>query len=100
MTYHAIQAKRGDINGKANGDILDLIKQIEMAFRMPYKPKSSPHERRYIQSLIVAISGEYTDNAKEIISKQIPNYLRGSVFFLDRSSIMDLMESVYNQTKN
>lgn len=92
MTYHAIQAKKGNVNGRADGDILCLVKQIEMAFRMRYKPKSSPGEKRFIQTLIVAISGKYTDNAKDIIGEQIPNYLKGSVYFLDKKSIIDLMK--------
>jgi hypothetical protein len=60
----------GNISGKASGEIDTIIGQIDDAFSMPYYDISS-RESRYISEFLIIISGRFTDNAKEKISKRL-----------------------------
>jgi hypothetical protein len=80
------------VYGDVNSQINEIIGQIEDAFTMPFYLTNSK-EPKYISSFIVAISGEFTDNAKEKILYKIQNKigrLMGSVYFLDREKLMEL----------
>lgn len=52
----------------------------------------SANENRQISSFIVAISGQYTDNAKEKIIQKIPKHFLGSVYFIDKDKTLELIE--------
>ena len=58
---------------------------------MPYTEIGSA-EPRYIATFIIAISGRFTDNAKEKIANKINPGLHGSVYFLDRDTLDELIE--------
>lgn len=93
MRYYGLQAKAGNVNGGINSEIDELIGQINDAFQMPYREIGS--EPIYISTFIIAISGKFTKNAKEKIAKKMHKGLIGSVYFLDKEQIMELIEKYW-----
>lgn len=91
LRNYALQAKAGNISGGVNSDIDELIGQLEDAFSMPYYELGSK-DPRYISTFVIAISGRFTGNAKEKIVEKTPTGVMGSVYFLDRESIGELIE--------
>lgn len=91
LRHYGLQAKCGDLRGNVNSEVDEIIGQLDDAFKMPYIDVSAGEER-YISTFIVAISGRFTDNAKEKIVRKIPRGLVGSVVFLDRERIWELVE--------
>jgi hypothetical protein len=84
---YGIQAKAGDLSGEAGAEIDQIIAQIEDAFKMSYIDTTS-REKRYISDLIVAISGRFTDNAKDKIMEKAN---RRNLYFLDIDKIQELL---------
>ena len=91
MRHYGLQAKAGDITGEVNSVIDQIVGQADDAFKMPYYDLSSA-EPRYISSFVVAASGRFTANAREKIIHKVPRGLHGSMLFLDRESILELVE--------
>jgi hypothetical protein len=84
---YGVQVKAGDLSGEAGAEIDKIIAQIEDAFKMPYVNTTS-REKRYISDLIVAISGRFTDNAKDKIIEKVN---RRNLYFLDIDKIQELL---------
>jgi len=84
---YGMQVKVGDVSGEAGSDIDKIIAQIEDAFSMPYIDTTS-REKRYISDLIIAISGRFTENAKDKIIEKIN---RRNLYFLDIDKIQELL---------
>ena len=91
MRHYGLQAKAGDITGEVNSVIDQIVGQADDAFKMPYFDLSSA-EPRYISVFVVAASGRFTANAREKLIHKIPRGLYGSMLFLDRESILELVE--------
>jgi len=91
MRHYGLQAKSGHVSGEASSEIDELLGQLKDAFSMPYYEVGSK-DPRYISVLVIAVSGQYTENAKEKIVEKMPKGVIGSVYFLDRESIMELIE--------
>lgn len=89
--HYGLQAKAGDISGGVNAAIDELLGQINDAFSMPYYELGSK-DPRYISTFIIAISGKFTENAREKIVEKMPKGLIGSVYFLDRERLTELVE--------
>jgi Restriction endonuclease len=90
LRHYGLQAKAGDVSGEVNSAIDELVGQADDAFKMPYYDIASA-EPRYISDFIIAISGRFTANAKEKIVHKIPRGLHGSLLFLDREAILELI---------
>lgn len=88
--HYGVQAKVGDISGEASAQIDDILGQLSDAFSMPYWELGSK-EARYISTFIIAISGHFTENAREKIAEKVPKGVLGSVYFLDREAIQELV---------
>lgn len=84
---YGVQAKAGDLSGEAGAEIDQIVAQVEDAFKMPYVDTTS-RERRFISDLIVAISGRFTDNAKD---KIVEKANRRNLYFLDIDKIQELL---------
>lgn len=84
---YGVQVKAGNVSGKAGSDIDKIIAQIGDAFSMPYVNTTS-REKRYISDLIIAISGRFTENAKD---KIIEKMNRRKPYFLDIDKIQELL---------
>lgn len=84
---YGVQVKAGNLSGEAGSEIDKIIAQIGDAFSIPYVNTTS-RERRYISDLIIAISGRFTDNAKE---KIIEKMNRGNIYFFDIDKIQELL---------
>lgn len=91
LRHYGLQAKAGNIRGGVNSDIDEIIGQIEDAFQMPYYELGS-RDPRYISVFVVAISGRFTENAKEKIINKMPKGVVGSVYFLDKEKVSELTE--------
>jgi hypothetical protein len=89
--HYGLQAKAGDVNGGVNASIDELLGQIADAFAMPYYELGTK-DPRFISTFIIAISGRFTENAREKIVEKMPKGLIGSVYFLDRERITELVE--------
>lgn len=95
--YYGLQAKSGGVSGGANRDIETIVSQIERAFLMPFTPISEKSEV-YISVMVIAISGKFTKDAKEVIRKQMPRYVPiGSVYFWDKNKIQFLSSQYFNE---
>jgi hypothetical protein len=93
--HYGLQAKAGDISGGVNAAIDGLLGQIADAFAMPYYELGSK-EPRFISTFIIAISGKFTENAREKIVEKMPKGTIGSVYFLDREFTTELVERYWN----
>jgi len=93
--HYGLQAKAGDISGGNNSQIDGIIGQLKDAFEMPYTALGSK-EARYISTFVVGISGRFTANAKEKIVQKVPKGVIGSVLFLDRERIMELIDQYWH----
>ncbi len=91
LRHYGLQAKAGNISGSVNSDIDEIIGQIEDAFSMPYFEVGSK-DPRFISVFIIAISGRFTENAKDKIVYKMPKGIIGSVYFLDKEKITELIE--------
>jgi len=89
--HYGLQAKAGNVSGGVNAAIDELLGQVSDAFSMPYYEIGSK-EQRYISTFIIAISGSFTENAREKIVEKMPKGCIGSVYFLDRERITELVE--------
>lgn len=96
--HYGLQAKAGDISGGVNAAIDELLGQLEDAFSMPYFEIGSK-EQRFISTFVIAISGTFTENAREKIVEKMPKGCIGSVYFLDRERITELVERYWKTTK-
>lgn len=91
---YGVQVKAGELSGGAGAEIDKITAQIEDAFSMSYVDTTS-RERRYISDLIVAISGRFTDNAKDKIIEKIK---RRNLYFLDIDKIQELLTQYMGKT--
>jgi hypothetical protein len=82
------------MRGNVNSDIDEIIGQLNDAFTMPYFEISAT-ETRHISIFIIAISGYFTDNAKDKIIQKIPPHFKGCVYLLDKDKIMELIEKYW-----
>jgi hypothetical protein len=78
--HYGLQAKAGDVKGSVNAAIDELLGQVQDAFAMPYYELGS-RDPRYISTFVIAISGSFTENAREKIVEKMPKGVVGSVYF-------------------
>ena len=95
VKYFGMQVKAGNVSGKVNSSIDELIGQIEDAFTIPYYDLDSRNPL-YISTLIILISGHFTENAKEKIMYKVNKGLHGSVYFIDQEKVLELIEKYWN----
>ncbi len=96
--YYGLQAKDGDMSGKVNSAIDEIIGQLDDAFGMPYKEGENKKDR-YISHFVVAISGYYKDNALDKIREKIPKHWKPMVSFWDKTKIQELSRKAWLQEK-
>ena len=94
--HYGLQAKAGDVSGAVNAAVDELLGQIADAFSMPYYELGSK-DPRFISTYIIAISGKFTENAREKIVEKMPKGIIGSVYFLDRERITELVERYWKK---
>lgn len=86
--YYGVQVKAGNISGAASGDITTITTQIQMAFTIPYTLING--EKIYISKMVIAISGKYSNNAKEVIQSGIDRYKFSNIIFLSKNELEHL----------
>lgn len=94
--YIGIQVKAGNLSGKVNSQIDEILGQIEDAFSMPFMEVGDKSEK-FISFFFVVISGYFTENAKEKINEKIPKNLIGNISFIDRDGINSLADNIENK---
>lgn len=94
VVNYGLQVKAGNISGKVNSEIDEIIGQIEDAFSMPFI-RISNSSSNYISVFIVAISGKFSNNAKEKIMNKVKKGLHGAIYFWDKEKIIELSEKEY-----
>lgn len=94
LRHYGLQAKAGNMRGNVNSDIDEIIGQLNDAFSMPYH-EISANETRNISTFLIAVSGRFTDNAKEKIVQKIPPLFRSNTLLLDKDKIMELIEKYW-----
>jgi len=87
----AIQSKAGNVSGRANRDIEELINQIKIAFKNPFT-RIANDSKYYISIIIIAISGKFTNQAEKRLLAELPVEYKGSVKFWDKEKILELIE--------
>ncbi len=83
--YYGVQVKSGNISGSSRSDILEITNQIDMAFSVPYKLVDGTE--LYMSKIIIAISGNYSDNAKEIILRNMDRYKMSNIIFMSKMEL-------------
>lgn len=91
--YVGIQIKSGNVSGKVNSQIDELLGQIDDAFSMPFK-EIGDKSGKHISNFYIIISGHFTDNAKDKINEKIPSNLTGNISFIDKSGVLDLIKNI------
>ena len=91
LRYYAMQVKAGNVEGGVNSKIDELIGQLQDSFSMPFYDLDSK-EQKYISSFIIAISGKFTENAREKIIYKVPKHLLGNVYFWDKEKILEIID--------
>jgi hypothetical protein len=94
--HYGLQAKRGDMSGKVNSQIDEILGQLDDAFKIPYREPGSMEER-YISVFIIAISGQFTENAQQKIRHKMPKWAIGSVYFWDKAKILSLIAQCWEK---
>lgn len=94
--YIGIQTKAGNISGKVNSQIDELLGQIEDAFSMPFREIGEKADK-YITTFFIIISGQFSDNAKDKIIEKTPKNLIGNITFIDKNGLIDLIENIKNE---
>jgi hypothetical protein len=87
LRNYGVQVKIGDVSGEAASEIDKIVGQVDDAFSMPYIDTTS-REKRYISDLIIAVSGRFTENAKE---KMVEKAKRRNILFLDIDKTQELL---------
>lgn len=94
LRHFAIQVKAGNLKGSVNSEIDEIIGQLNDSFSMPYYEVSA-NETRNISTFIIAISGHFTENAKDKIIQKIPKHFKGCIYLIDRDKILELIEKYW-----
>jgi len=97
VIYYGLQAKAGSVSGGATStDIDELVRQIKRAFVMPVIISPEKPEV-YISTMIIAISGKFTNDAIEVIRKEMPKRLLGCVYFWNKGKIISLRDHYWKK---
>jgi hypothetical protein len=96
IRHYGVQVKAGNVSGEINSKLDEIIGQIEDAFKMPYF-NLNPKSPNYVTTVLVIISGRFTENAKEKIRHKLDNRFCGSVYFMDKQEILELIEKYWTQ---
>jgi hypothetical protein len=92
LEYWGAQVKFGNISGAADGEIDQIIGQVEDAFKMPFYDLYTKQKQR-ISKLAIIVSGKFTENAIEKICEKIESHvLRNNLTFIDGDKIQTLAE--------
>lgn len=91
---YGIQVKAGNISGKVNSVIDEILGQVRDAFEMPFYNTDSKSEN-YISGFIIITSGYFSDNAKSKIVHKLPKGLIGATYFFDKEKILELVQKYW-----
>lgn len=93
--YYGVQVKAGDISGRVNSQIDELIGQCNDAFSVPWK--DIKRNNSFISKIIIAVSGTFSENAKVKIKHKLSNVINSNIIFLDKDLIVSLNRKYLNK---
>lgn len=93
--YYGLQAKAGDLRGTATSKIHEIVNQANLAFGIPYKELNDLNNERYISTFVIAISGVFRGNVRDIILNMIHVDKKGSIYFLDKNAVLELIDKYW-----
>lgn len=93
--YYGVQVKAGKISGQINSKIDELIGQCKDSFSIPWQDIKS--EKHFISKIVIATSGNFTDNAIAKIKYKLPDYIKSNIIFLDKDLIVSLNRKFLNK---
>ncbi|MHC4456997.1 MAG: hypothetical protein ACYS0I_07870 [Planctomycetota bacterium] len=92
LEHWAAQVKFGNISGGADGEINELLSQIDDAFKMSFYDLYTKQKQR-ISKLAIIISGKFTENAIEKICEKIESHaVHNNITFIDGEKLQTLAE--------
>ena len=83
--YYGVQAKAGNMSGTATSNINEIVNQINTGFNVPYRLVNG--EPVHISKMIIAVSGNFTDNAQAIIQNSVDRYKFTNTIFLSKKEL-------------
>ena len=83
--YYGVQAKAGNMSGTATSNINEIVNQINTGFNVPYRLVNG--EPVYISKMIIAVSGNFTDNAQTVIQNFVDRYKLTNMIFLSKKEL-------------
>jgi len=83
--YYGVQVKAGDLSGKANTSMREIVNQIDTAFSVPFRINN---QDVFMSKVIIVISGSFTNQAKERIKSELEPYKYANVMFIDRELLI------------
>lgn len=93
LQHYGLQAKAGNVKGNATGDVRKLFNQARDAFDYTYKGINDSSPKR-ICVFIIAISGNFTDEAEDKIKNMTTQHI-GLIYFLDKQRILELIKQYW-----
>ena len=92
LEYWGAQITFGNISGAVDGNIDQILGQVDDAFKMPFYDPYTKQKQR-ISKLAIIISGKFTENAIEKICDKIESHVvRNNLTFIDGDKIQTLAE--------
>ncbi len=92
LEHWAAQVKFGNISGGADGEIDEILGQIDDAFKMQFYDLYTK-QKQHISKLAIIISGKFTQNAIEKICEKMESHaLRNNLTFIDGEKLHTLAE--------
>ena len=89
--HYGLLALAGDLSGEDESAIDIIIEQVKDAFSTPYLDDDSVGPC-YLSSVVIAISGRFTENANVKIVEKVPKGLIGSVVLMDQDGLIECIE--------
>ncbi len=93
--FYGVQVKAGGISGKVNSQIDELIGQCNDTFTIPWK--DIKRNEYYVSKLIIVVSGNFSENAKEKIKYKMNDFIKPNIIFLDKDLIISLNRKYLNK---
>lgn len=90
VKHYGVQVKAGDINGKVNSQIDEIIGQIDDCFSVPIKEFGTDNNV-FLSEIYIIISGKFTSNAIEKIVWKTPPNFKNRVRYIDYDMVLELI---------
>lgn len=91
--WYGAQLKVGDMSGKVDGKVNEIVAQVETAFKVSFKDLTSKQDT-FVSEMYVIVSGRFKDNAKAILLGRLAQHINW-IHFLDGDQLLNLRRRHY-----